>query len=76
MAIQAVLKMGHPLLRQVATEFTEAEVRAPQFQEFLQDMLDTMEAEGGIGLAAPQIGVSKRMAIIDLTNASDRYPES
>ena len=76
MAIRSVLRMGHPLLREVTKEFTEAEVKDPQFQELLQDMMDTMEAEGGIGLAAPQIGVSKRMAIIDLSNASDRYPEN
>jgi peptide deformylase len=75
MAILTVLKMGNPILRQRSIEVTQNELQSESFQNLLKDMIDTMNAERGIGLAAPQIGVLKRVVIIDLKNVSERYPQ-
>jgi len=72
MAVQKVLRMGDPRLLQVAepvTEFNTAELDG-----LIQDMFDTMAAFEGAGLAAPQIGVSKRLFIFGV-EANPRYPE-
>jgi peptide deformylase len=72
MAVQKVLRMGDPRLLQVAepvTEFNTAELDG-----LIQDMFDTMAAADGAGLAAPQIGVSKRLVIFGV-EANPRYPE-
>ena len=59
MAVRTVLKMGHPLLRQVAQPVGVFD--PAQIQELLTDMEDTMRALSGAGIAAPQIGVSLRV---------------
>ncbi|HUO18558.1 MAG TPA: peptide deformylase [Steroidobacteraceae bacterium] len=70
MAIRRVLRMGEPLLRQVAVPVTrfDAELAA-----LLADMDDTMRSLNGAGLAAPQIGVSLRVVIFELKD-NPRYP--
>jgi peptide deformylase len=73
MAVRPVLKMGHPLLRQVArpvTEFGTLELR-----ELVRDMDETMRSLNGAGLAAPQIGASLRVVIFEVTR-NPRYPEA
>lgn len=73
MAVRSVLKMGNPLLLQVAepvTEFGTAEL-----DQLIADMFDTMAAEAGAGLAAPQIGVSKRVVIFGVEKNA-RYPDA
>lgn len=71
MAIQAVLRMGHPLLRQRAEEISEFDT--PELNSLIQDMHDTMQAENGAGLAAPQIGVSLRLVVFGFEE-NTRYP--
>ena len=75
MAIQTILKMGNPLLREVASEFSKDEILHADTNELLVDMWETLDFSGGIGLAAPQIGVSKQLAVIKLSEDSDRYPD-
>ena len=73
MAIRPVLKMGHPLLRQVALPVTAFGTR--ELLELVRDMDDTMRALNGAGLAAPQIGVSLRVVIFEVTR-NPRYPDA
>ena len=68
--------MGHPVLRETATPLTNAEIVSNETKLLVQDLLDTMEAEDGIGIAAPQIGVSKQIALVGVPEDSERYPES
>lgn len=68
--------MGNPLLREVAEIFTKEEILSDEVKMLMDDMWDTLESAGGIGLAAPQIGVSKQLAIIEISEDSERYPES
>ena len=63
---------GQPVLRKVA-EDTPADY--PQLDEFLRDMWDTLAESEGIGLAAPQVGRSVRVVVIDLDPLSDDMPE-
>ena len=67
--------MGNPLLREEAKPFTEEEIISEETKVLLEDMWDSLEEAGGIGLAAPQIGVSKKLAVIKLSEESDRYPD-
>ncbi len=73
MAAKEILKMGHPLLRQVAAEI------APPFDDALhqlvEDMRASLEAVGGVGLAAPQIGVSKSLVIFEVPEDRVRMEE-
>ena len=75
MSVKEILKMGNPLLREVAEDFSVEEIKNSETQLLLEDMWDSLAAAGGIGLAAPQIGISKQLAVIKLTEESDRYPD-
>jgi peptide deformylase len=72
-AIRTVLKMGHPVLRQVALPVTA--FGTSELLELVRDMDDTMRALNGAGLAAPQIGVSLRVVIFEVTR-NPRYPDA
>jgi|SRR5579872_352409 len=63
-----ILTDGHPTLRKVAKKVDESEIRQPAFQQLIDDMFYTMYEAPGIGLAAPQVDVSKRLIVIDLQN--------
>lgn len=67
--------MGHPVLRQRARELTPDEIRDPELERLVVDMIDTLRDYGGIGLAAPQIGESVRVAIIEIEGGPSRYGE-
>ena len=73
MAAQKVIRMGHPTLRKVADQLTPEEIKSPELKVLIQDMYDTMKVEGGIGIAAPQINISKQICLIELPKDSKRY---
>jgi peptide deformylase len=64
--IRPVLKMGNPLLRVVAEEVSEP--TSEETQHLINDMFATMHDAQGTGLAAPQIGVSKRIIVFMITS--------
>src|SRR5579872_4820922 len=64
--VRPILNDGHPTLRKVAKRVDPDEIRDPIFQQLIDDMFATMYAAPGIGLAAPQIDVSKRIFVVDL----------
>ena len=61
MAILKIARMGHPVLK--ARAEAVADPKAQEIQHLVRDMLETLEDVGGIGLAAPQVHVSKRVVI-------------
>lgn len=63
MAIRDIVLMGDPVLRQEAEEVTEF---GPELAALVRDMFETMYHADGIGLAAPQIGLSTRVIVVDL----------
>ncbi|GIX40735.1 MAG: peptide deformylase [Leptospiraceae bacterium] len=74
MAIKNILKIGNPILRQRSEEVPLNEIRSKEIKDLVKDMFDSMKAAGGIGLAAPQIGVLKRVIIVGY-EPTDRYPD-
>ncbi len=56
-----IAQLGQPVLRQLAEPVPPEEISAPAFQELLADMLETLRAHKGAGLAAPQVFVSRRL---------------
>lgn len=73
MAVRDIIRMGHPTLRTPARPLTEAEIGSAETRQLVDDMVDTLHAAGGIGLAAPQIDVPLRLAIIEIDAGSSRY---
>lgn len=65
MAILPIVKDGDPVLRKRAAEVPRAEIGTPAFAKLLEDMLETMYDANGVGIAAPQVGVSKRVFIAE-----------
>ena len=63
MAILKIVKFGEPTLRKVSRPVDEI---TPRIITLLDDMIDTMRAAGGCGLAAPQVGVLRRIAVIEV----------
>ncbi|MCP9320019.1 peptide deformylase [Acetobacter persici] len=59
MAILKIARMGHPVLLRRAEDV--ADVTAPDIASLIQDMMETLKDAGGVGLAAPQVHVSKRV---------------
>ncbi|MGA7617613.1 MAG: peptide deformylase [Thermoanaerobaculia bacterium] len=68
MAVLPIRKYGDPVLRDPATP---VETIDTELQTLIDDMIDTMYAAPGVGLAANQVGVGKRLMVIDLTVGED-----
>ncbi len=64
MAIRTIREMGDPVLNKVSKEVTEI---TPRIQDLIDDMIETMYEANGVGLAAPQVGILKRIVVIDTT---------
>lgn len=73
MAVVPVLRMGHPVLKQVARPVER--YGSDELRSLVRDMDDTMRAMNGAGIAAPQIGVSLRVVMFEVT-ANPRYPHA
>ena len=77
MAVREVLRMGNPILLEKATQVTHFDT--PELHELVSDLFDTMAAENGAGLAAPQVGVLQRVVIFgfqETAQESSRYPDA
>ncbi|MCO7224021.1 peptide deformylase [Pleionea sp. CnH1-48] len=73
MAVRPILKMGNPLLLQQAKPVDN--FNSPELSELIEDMRDTMAANNGAGLAAPQIGISLQVVMFGIDH-NPRYPEA
>jgi peptide deformylase len=67
--VHPIVKYGQPVLEQKAAEI--AEFDTPELDQLVEDMFESMYAARGVGLAAPQIGIGKRIAVIDISNGED-----
>lgn len=59
-----IIKIGHPTLTMVAQEIPLDEINGQNIQKLIDDMIKTMQKAGGVGLAAPQVNVSKRLFVM------------
>ena len=73
MAIKEILKMGDPRLLEKSKPIKD--LKTINLDHIIQDMIDTMEANDGAGLAAPQIGINIQLVIFGFKK-NDRYPDA
>ncbi len=68
MALRTIRKMGDEILTKPCREITEMKHRT---KVLIRDMLDTMYESNGVGLAAPQVGILKKVVVIDVSEEGD-----
>jgi peptide deformylase len=73
--IREILRMGDPRLLRVAPPVPPAMIGSADLDALVADMFDTMHDAGGVGLAAPQIGIDLQLVIFGF-DRSERYPEA
>ncbi|HEX9779617.1 MAG TPA: peptide deformylase [bacterium] len=73
MAILKVSRLGHPVIRTPAEAVPKEAITSPEIQRFIDNMIETMREYDGVGLAAPQVHVSKQIAVIEVEK-NRRYP--
>jgi peptide deformylase len=74
MAVREIVELGDPVLREPARELSLEELRSPEIQALIDDLIETRRAANGAGLAAPQVGESVRVAVAENDGANPRYP--
>ena len=73
MAVRKILRMGEPSLFELAQPVIE--FGTPALQDLIGDLFDTMQSAGGVGIAAPQIGVGLQVVIFGFEKSA-RYPQA
>ncbi|MBI5189308.1 MAG: peptide deformylase [Nitrospirae bacterium] len=71
MAVREIVQFPNPVLKAKAKPVGEI---TPEIQTLIDDMIETMYAAPGVGLAAPQVGVSLRLAVIDISSREEKHP--
>jgi peptide deformylase len=71
-AILKVARIGHPLVRAAAEPVPEDAIRSAEVQRLIDDMIATMREYEGVGLAAPQVHVGLRLAVIEVAASDER----
>lgn len=72
MAILKVARLGHPVLRERASDIEPADIRKGHFEDLIEDMFETMDEYQGVGLAAPQIHLPLRIFVFAVDEAIAR----
>jgi peptide deformylase len=67
--VYPIVKFGDPVLENESVNVTEFDT--PELHKFIEDMFESMYAAKGVGLAAPQIGFGRKIAVIDTSNGED-----
>jgi peptide deformylase len=74
--ILKVARLGHPVVRAAAKPVAAAQIATPDFQRLIDDMIETMHEYDGVGLAAPQVHVGLRLAVLEVPAADARAREA
>ena len=75
MSVLEIVTVGDPVLRERASELTAEELASDEVQGFIDDMIETMRAASGAGLAANQVGSLRRIAVVEVpAGGNPRYP--
>jgi peptide deformylase len=69
-----IVEIGNPVLRERAREVTPEELRTGAVQSLIDDMIETMRAANGAGLAANQVAETLRVAVVEVRPGNPRYP--
>ena len=71
--VRRIVADPDPILHKVAKKVSDLELKMPLTQQLIDDMLETMHAAPGIGLAAPQVGIGKRIIVVHIGEESGPY---
>src|SRR3978361_2360016 len=74
MSVLEIRELGDPVLRRPAREVSREELASAETQALIDSMIETMRDANGAGLAAPQVGVSVRIAVAEVRPGNPRYP--
>lgn len=74
MPVCPIVRLGHPALRTPAEPLAPGRIRDPEVQELIDDMIETMADERGVGLAAPQLGVELQVFVYEAGPRADGEP--
>jgi peptide deformylase len=69
-----IVEIGHPVLRERAREVTPEQLHSGDVQRLIDDMIETMRAANGAGLAANQVAETVRIAVVEVRPGNPRYP--
>jgi peptide deformylase len=72
--VREILQIGHPVLRREARPLAGDEIGTPEVQRLIDDLIETMRAADGAGLAATQIGVAVQVCVAEVRPGNPRYP--
>jgi peptide deformylase len=75
MPVRPIVRLGHPALRSVAQALPPGRIGDPAVQELVDDMIETMRAAHGVGLAAPQVGTSLQIFVYEMAPPPAQTPE-
>jgi peptide deformylase len=75
MPIRPIVRLGHPTLRSVAQALPPGRIGEPAIQELVDDMIETMRAAHGVGLAAPQVGTSLQIFVYEMAPPATPAPD-
>lgn len=74
MSVREIVTLGDPVLRQRSKELSADELRSPEIQTLIDDLIETKRAAHGAGLAANQVGEAVRVAVVEVEPGNPRYP--
>jgi peptide deformylase len=75
-SILKVARIGHPVVRAPARELPAEAVRSAEIQRLIDDMRETMHEHDGVGLAAPQVHVGLRLAVLEVPASDERAEDA
>jgi peptide deformylase len=76
MPVRTIVRLGHPALRDVARALQPERIGDTAFQQLVEDLIETMRAAHGVGLAAPQVGEAVQVFVYELAPSSPMSPGS
>jgi peptide deformylase len=74
MTVLPIATVGDPVLRERAREVSPEELRSPEVQRLIDDMIETKRAANGAGIAANQVSDTRRIAVVEVQADNPRYP--
>ena len=75
MSTLSIVRLGHPALRAKSKIVAKSELKTKKFQRFLDDLAATCLKVNGAGIAAPQVGVNKRIIVVKVDPSNPHYPD-
>ncbi len=69
-----ITRLGHPKIRQGTEPVSSEELHSREIQRLIDDMVETMRDANGVGIAAPQVHVSKQIIVVEVSPENPRYP--